>query len=141
MYAITMLLILLIAAIIPFLVCGVAGVIVGWIIGMLMRSQRGQLTILGGLFGCVLGGILYLVFKHSMLDSYLHSIYNLTPSYQPNEIYGHEMVWTISTPHLIMIGTMMLVGALTGAIGVVIVLMISKQSPQVPPKPGPNCSD
>ena len=135
MYAIAMLLTLLIAAIIPFFVCGVAGVIVGWIIGMLMRRQRGQITILGGLFGCVLGGILYWIFKRTVLDSYLHSTYNMTPSYQPNEIYGHEMVWTASTPHWIMFGTMMLAGALTGGVGAIIILMISKQSSQAPTKP------
>src|SRR5438045_117727 len=98
MYTIAMLLILLMSAMIPFLVCAVTGAIVGSVIGMLMRRQKG--VTLGGLFGGVVGGFLYFVFKRMVLDSYLNSNYEKSLSTQPNELFGREMVWATSTPDL-----------------------------------------
>jgi len=136
MYAIAMLLILLVTAMIPFFVCAVAGAIAGWVIGLLKRRQSG--ASLGGLLGGVVGGVLYWAFKRMVLDSYLNSHYDHILSTEPNEIYGRDWVWATSTPKWIMFGAMLLAGAMAGAFGGMCGSKIANGSSAVPPKPGGN---
>ena len=120
----------LFTGLLPYVVSGLTGAAVGWMIGLLCRRRHG--AIIGGLSGLLVGGMCYLALKLIVLDPYLQS-FPVVQSKTPNELIGRRTEWASSAPYWIMFGTMLAAGAITGVLGTALIFILSRKRPQAKP--------